>query len=149
MNIQQRTFPEPTMATALYRGVRGKCPNCGEGPLFRKFLKVSDICPVCHEELCHHRADDLPAYLVMFIVGHIVVSLLLLVETEYHPPMWVHIALWFPLTIALSLGLLQPVKGAVVALQWKLGMHDFGGRPGLNAGLNQKVLLPATHEYTT
>lgn len=117
---------EPTLTTALARGARCKCPNCGEGQLFRKFLKVSDTCSNCGEELLHHRADDLPAYIVMSIVGHIVVGLLLWVEVHYAPPYWVHAALWFPLTLGLTLGLLQPVKGAIVALQWHLGMHGFG-----------------------
>lgn len=117
---------EVTMAQALGRGARCKCPNCGEGELFRKFLKVNDTCPVCGEELYHQRADDMPAYVVMSIVGHIVVGLVFWTEMEYAPPYWVHAMLWGPLTIALALGLLQPVKGAIIAFQWKSGMHGFG-----------------------
>jgi uncharacterized protein (DUF983 family) len=117
---------EFTMSTALMRGATCRCPNCGEGALFRKFLKVNDNCGVCGEALHHHRADDMPAYIVMSIVGHIVIGLLLWVETNFAPDIWVHIALWFPLTLALSLGLLQPVKGTIVAMQWYLGMHGFG-----------------------
>lgn len=116
------------MATALFRGAMCRCPACGEGHLYRKFLKVRDTCEVCSEELHHHRADDMPAYIVMSIVGHVVVGLLLWTETAFAPSIWVHIALWFPLTIALSLGLLQPVKGTIVALQWALRMHGFGPR---------------------
>lgn len=119
---------EPTTTTALLRGFQCKCPACGEGPLFGKFLKVNDTCRVCGEELYHQRADDMPAYIVMSIVGHIVIGLLLWVETEFAPSIWVHIALWFPLTIALSLALLQPVKGTIVAMQWALRMHGFGPR---------------------
>lgn len=109
----------------LWRGFTGHCPNCGKGRLFGKFLKVVDRCDVCGEEMHHHRADDFPAYLVIVIVGHIVVPLVLHVETTYAPSYWVHAALWIPLTLGLSLALLQPVKGAVVALQWQLGMHGF------------------------
>jgi uncharacterized protein (DUF983 family) len=109
----------------LWRGFRSRCPNCGKGHLFRAFLKVTDRCEVCGEEFHHHRADDFPAYLVIIIVGHIVVPLVLHVEFTYAPPLWVHAALWVPLTLFLSLVLLQPVKGAVVALQWSLGMHGF------------------------
>jgi uncharacterized protein (DUF983 family) len=120
------TKPEPATAlTAMWRGFRGRCPNCGEGHVFRSFLKVADKCEVCGEEFHHHRADDFPAYLVIVLVGHIVVPLVLHVETAYAPPYWVHAALWVPLTVALSVGLLQPVKGAVVALQWFAGMHGF------------------------
>ena len=120
------TEAEPASAmTAMWRGFRGRCPKCGEGHVFRAFLKVADACEVCHEEFHHHRADDFPAYLVIVLVGHIVVPLVLHVETAYAPPYWLHAALWIPLTIGLSVGLLQPVKGAVVALQWFAGMHGF------------------------
>ncbi len=119
---------EPTLATAMTRGALCRCPACGEGPLFRKFLKVKDTCDACGEELFHHRADDLPAYVVMSIVGHIVIGLLLWVETSFAPSLWIHVALWAPLTIILSLVLLQPVKGSIVGLQWSLRMHGFGTR---------------------
>jgi uncharacterized protein (DUF983 family) len=113
------------LATAFKRGLRCRCPNCGKGHLFRKFLKVADRCEVCGEDFSHHRADDAPAYFVMLIVGHIVVPLMLLVETEIAPPYWVHAALWIPLTLGLTIGLLQPVKGAIVDWQWAQRMHGF------------------------
>lgn len=120
------TAAEPTMITALARGARCTCPSCGEGPLFRKYLKVVDRCGACGEELHHHRADDMPAYIVMSIVGHIVVGLVLWTEFRYGWPMWLHLSLWLPLTVVLTLALLQPVKGIIVGLQWSLRMHGFG-----------------------
>jgi uncharacterized protein (DUF983 family) len=113
--------------TAVWRGLRGHCPRCGEGRIFRAFLKVADHCPDCGEALHHHRADDLPAYLVMVVVGHVVVGLLLWAENVYHPSFLTHALLWVPLALGLSLAMLQPVKGAVVALQWHAGMHGFAG----------------------
>jgi uncharacterized protein (DUF983 family) len=110
---------------ALSRGWRGRCPNCGSGRMFRAFLKVADHCPACGEALHHHRADDAPAYFVILIVGHIVVPLALAVETVYALSYWTHALLWLPLTVGLSLALLQPVKGAIVALQWAYWMHGF------------------------
>ncbi|WP_333794019.1 DUF983 domain-containing protein [Hyphomicrobium sp.] len=117
---------EPAMSVAVSRGARCKCPACGEGRLFRKFLKVVDTCPACDEPLHHHRADDMPAYIVMSIVGHVVVGLLLWVEFRFGWPVWLHLSLWLPLTVILTLSLLQPVKGTIVALQWGLRMHGFG-----------------------
>lgn len=117
--------PAGATMQAISRGFLGRCPHCGKGRLFRSFLKVTDQCPVCGEEFHHHRADDFPAYLVIFIVGHIVVSLLYSVETQFRPEIWVHLVIWLPLTAILALALIQPVKGAVVALQWVLGMHGF------------------------
>jgi len=110
---------------ALKRGFRGRCPRCGEGKLFRAFLKVDNACSVCCQDFTAHRADDLPAYLVIIIVGHIVVPLALMIETEYAPPVALQLAIYVPLTLIFSLILLQPVKGAVVGLQWALRMHGF------------------------
>lgn len=76
-----------------------RCPNCGQARLFVRFLKVANQCPNCDEELHHHRADDAPSYFVILIVGHLIVGLVVLVEATYHPPYWVHIALWLPLTL--------------------------------------------------
>lgn len=115
---------------AMKRGALCRCPACGEGKIFRKFLKVADECPSCGEELHHHRADDFPAYVVMFIVGHIVVSLILAVELAYRPSYLIHGLMWAPLTLAMTLALLQPVKGAIVGLQWALRMHGFDGKGG-------------------
>jgi uncharacterized protein (DUF983 family) len=103
----------------------GRCPACGEGKLFRAFVKVADQCPACGEDLHHHRADDFPAYLTIFLVGHLVVPLAMYVEIAYQPSYWFHTAVWAPLIIILSIGLLQPIKGMIVALQWHMGMHGF------------------------
>jgi uncharacterized protein (DUF983 family) len=110
---------------AMWRGFRGKCPNCGEGHLFGRFLKVAHSCDHCGEELFHQRADDFPAYLVMVVVGHLVVPAILAVETAYAPPEWLQLAVWLPVTLFASLALLQPTKGAIVGLQWQIGMHGF------------------------
>jgi uncharacterized protein (DUF983 family) len=88
--------------------------------MFWKFLKVVDRCDARGEELHHHRADDFPAYIVISVVGHIVVPAALYVETHFAPS-----ALWLPTTLGLTLGLLQPTKGFIVAAQLNLGMHGF------------------------
>jgi uncharacterized protein (DUF983 family) len=111
--------------TSIKRGFRGRCPRCGEGKLFRAFLKVDDHCSVCQLDFTPHRADDLPAYLVIVIVGHIVVPMALMIETNYAPPVALQLAIYLPMTLVASLLLLQPVKGAVVGMQWALRMHGF------------------------
>jgi len=116
---------ENTASQALLRGLRGRCPACGEGRLFRGFSKVVPACAVCGEDLHHHRADDFPAYLVIVIVGHIVVPLTLYVELAFAPSYWVHALIWAPLIVGLSLAMLQPLKGMIVAMQWQMGMHGF------------------------
>ncbi len=109
----------------LMLGLACKCPKCGEGKLFGKWLKVVDQCEVCGEEFHHHRADDFPAYVVIFILGHVMVTWALWLEEAFSPPFWVHIATTAPLTVVLALAMLQPVKGLIVALQWHIGMHGF------------------------
>ena len=111
--------------TAMKRGFLCRCPRCGEGKMFRAFLKVDDQCPVCALDFTPHRADDLPAYLVIVIVAHIVVPAVLWIETNYSPEIWLQMAIYLPFTFIASIGLLQPVKGAVVGLQWALRMHGF------------------------
>jgi uncharacterized protein (DUF983 family) len=111
--------------SAMKRGFRGRCPRCGEGKLFRAFLKTADNCSACGLDFTPHRADDLPAYLVIVIVGHIVVPMALWIETNYSPAVWLQLSIYLPFTFVASLLLLQPVKGVVVGMQWALRMHGF------------------------
>lgn len=90
------------------------------------FLKVRRSCASCGEELHHHRADDMPAWATILIIGHVLVSGLLAVETAFRPPMWVHWAVWPAVTLGLSMWLLPRIKGMVVAFQWANRMHGFG-----------------------
>ena len=103
-------------------------PRCGEGRLFRAYLKVADSCPACGEELRHHRADDLPPYLAIVIVGHILVGLMLHLEMEYAiAPIW-YVVTMVPAALVLPLVMLPSIKGAVVGLQWANRMHGFDPR---------------------
>ncbi len=120
------------MLQAMGRGARLRCPKCGSRTLFSAYLRVSSSCAACGEELHHHRADDAPPYFTILITGHIVVALLMTVELTYAPPVWLHLLIWLPLTVILSLALLPIVKGAVVGLQWAQRMHGFGQPAGLD-----------------
>ena len=118
-------LPKRDVGRAMRFGALGLCPKCGTGKLFRSYTAVNAECPSCGEEMSHQRADDLPAYVTMLITGHVVVPLMVLVERAYRPEIWVHMSLWLPLTLILSLGLLRPIKGAIIGLQWALYMHGF------------------------
>jgi len=116
MNSEERT---PDIWTCLLRGWRGRCPRCGAGSLFSSFLKMRSHCPACELALEPYRADDAPAYFTIFAVGHVVVPLVLVLERYGgQPPLWVHAALWLPLSVVLALFLLPRIKGAVIALLW-------------------------------
>jgi uncharacterized protein (DUF983 family) len=112
---------------AMKRGLFCRCPNCGQGKLFRAFLKSVDHCAVCDEDYSHHRADDLPAYLTIVLVGHIVVGGFMFTDMVWPMSNWAHLAIWTPLTLILALAFIQPIKGAVIGLQWAMRMHGFGG----------------------
>lgn len=119
-------LPPRDVWQSLKRGWRQKCPCCGEGKIYGKYLKVNDVCPTCGTELFHHRADDAPPYFVMTITGHVIVGGILMTERIFSPPMWVELAVWLPVTVLLSLLLLPRVKGALIGYQWALRMHGFG-----------------------
>jgi uncharacterized protein (DUF983 family) len=118
--------PDRPLWPAMKRGWGLSCPCCGTGRIFGGFLKVEPACKTCGTELHHHRADDAPPYFTMFIVGHVVIALLLIVERKYAPEIWVHLVLWLPMTVLMSLWLLPRIKGAFIAQQWALRMHGFG-----------------------
>lgn len=111
---------------SMGRGLLCRCPACGKGHLFKAFLKVADTCNHCGEELHHQRADDAPPYFTMMIVGHTVIPAMVIVERVWHPDMLLQMAFWLPAIFVLTIALLQPVKGAIVGLQWALRMHGFG-----------------------
>lgn len=125
----------PSFWTAIGRGIKCRCPHCGEGKLFRAFLKVADNCPVCAEDYTHQRADDMPAWLDILIVGHILTPMVAWMEMTYHPEAWVHLVIWTPVTLLLSIGFLQSIKGGVVALQWSMGMGGFEAAKQRRLGL--------------
>ena len=117
--------PHRALWPAIRNGLKCRCPQCGEGRLFRSYLKVADSCERCGTELHHHRADDAPPYIVITIVGHIAVGALLHFELTHalHPMTYLWIMI--PLIVAMSLALLPITKGAIVGLQWARYMHGF------------------------
>ncbi|MGL4727389.1 MAG: DUF983 domain-containing protein [Bosea sp. (in: a-proteobacteria)] len=124
-SVASETASERDWRVAVGRGIRCRCPACGEGKLYNGFLKPVAACEACGEDLSHQRADDMPPYIVITIVGHIVVGGMLLAERFGEWSMATHMMVWISLTIILAIGLLQPVKGGVIGLQWALRMHGF------------------------
>ena len=111
---------------AVLRGLKRRCPNCGQGHMFASYLKVADTCPECGEELHHHRADDGPAYLTILLVGHILGFVIHIMWVEVRPEPLTMALVLSAGAIALSLYLLPRMKGMVVGIQWARRMHGFG-----------------------
>ncbi|MFN3523877.1 MAG: DUF983 domain-containing protein [Phenylobacterium sp.] len=102
----------------LLAGLTGRCPNCGEGHLFEGFLRVAPRCEACGFDLAKADSGDGPAVFVILIAGFIVAFGALFTEFALHPPVWVHLVLWLPATLVISLLLLRPLKGIMLAAQF-------------------------------
>jgi uncharacterized protein (DUF983 family) len=102
----------------LLSGAAGRCPSCGEGPLFEGFLKVSPRCEACGYDLAKADSGDGPAVFVILIAGFIVAFGALFTEVAFNPPVWVTLIIWLPMTLAISLALLRPMKGLMLAAQF-------------------------------
>lgn len=118
-----------TLAGSIGAGLSCACPRCGRGKLFRGFLSLRARCDVCGLDYSFADSGDGPAVFIMFLAGAIVVGAALVTEALYHPPYWVHAALWLPLIFILTLGPLRPMKGLMIALQYhhKAAESRFGG----------------------
>jgi uncharacterized protein (DUF983 family) len=102
----------------IARGLRCRCPRCGEGKLLRGFLTLRPACEHCGLDYGFAGAGDGPAVFVILIGGAIVVFAALITEVVYQPPYWVHAALWLPLVLLVTLAPLRPIKGLMIALQY-------------------------------
>lgn len=116
--------PQPSFATALARGLRGRCPACGEGRLFWRYLKVSPRCQECDHDLGRYPADDGPAYFTILLVGHLVVAPLLLFPIIWQAPALMIVpATLLPLA-GLTLAVLPRVKGGFIGALYAIGVRD-------------------------
>lgn len=122
--------PARSVAQAVLRSLRRRCPQCGEGRLFAGYLKTAPQCEACGLDISGHRADDLPPYLTILLVGKLVISGLLAMETAFAPPAWFAYGFWAVATVALCVTILPYVKGAVLGLQYAWRMHGFAEPSG-------------------
>lgn len=110
---------------AMARGARGRCPRCKKAKLFRRFLKPRARCPSCGQDWTHQQADDFPAYVSILVTGHLMAPLIIALVRDTDLSVTALVAIILPLAMALMIGLLQPAKGAIIALQWWFGIHGF------------------------
>lgn len=109
----------PAPRSVLVAGLRGACPRCGTGKIFSGFLKLAPRCNSCQLDLGFADSGDGPAVFVSLFGGFVVVAAALWVELAYEPPLWVHFLVFLPLTLLVCLGLLRPMKGVLIALQYR------------------------------
>jgi uncharacterized protein (DUF983 family) len=119
--------PPAAQVSVVAAALLCRCPRCGRGPLYEGLLKVAPRCGACGLDLEAQDAGDGPAVFVILILGALVVGLAILVEVLFEPPLWVHVALWTPFTIAAAILLLRPLKAGLIALQYR--HRALGGGP--------------------
>jgi len=100
-------------------GFLGRCPRCGGGKLFKRFVDLAPACDACGLDYGFADSGDGPAVMVTLLAGFVVVGAALVVEVKYEPPMWLHLAIFLPLTLIVCLGMLRPLKGVLVSLQYR------------------------------
>jgi len=125
-----KSYPIRSNGETVRLGFAGKCPRCAEGRMYERYLKVADKCPVCGLVLSEHDAGDAAVVPALLILGTVLVALALWVEFTYEPAVWVHVALWGPLGMGLTLWLLPRLKGIGIALQHKHRSTSEPTRPG-------------------
>ncbi|MFN3668914.1 MAG: DUF983 domain-containing protein [Brevundimonas sp.] len=121
---------QPARIDPIRAGLLCRCPHCGEGPLFSGFLKVVDRCAACGFDFTRLNTGDGAAIFIMQIAGGIVVFGVLFVQVAYSPPIWAMLLVALPLVAVLSVGLMRPGKGVMIALQMRSSPEGGGGRVG-------------------
>jgi uncharacterized protein (DUF983 family) len=120
------TKPAERLPSPLATGIACRCPRCGEGRLFRAYLKVVPVCESCGLDLGFAENADGPAVFIIFIVGFVILGAAAIVENMFHPAPFIHLLLWLPATVILSLLLLPPFKATMIALQYHNGAGSHG-----------------------
>ncbi|QDH74414.1 DUF983 domain-containing protein [Brevundimonas sp. M20] len=117
---------KPARIDPIRAGLLCRCPNCGQGPLYAGFLKVVDRCEACGFDYSRLNTGDGAAIFIMQIAGGLVVFSALFAMIAWNPPIWLLLVIALPLVAGLSIGLMRPGKGVMIALQMrnKAGQHD-------------------------
>lgn len=118
-------FLPASFGAAVWRAARGRCPRCGQAHLFTRWLKPHSACPACAQDWSHQRADDFPAYIAILLTGHLLAPVIIALVSDFDLSPGLLAAILLPLAVAMMLAMLQPAKGAVIALQWWHGLHGF------------------------
>lgn len=100
-------------------GLSGCCPRCGAPTLFRSFLSFADCCTRCGLDFTAFNVGDGPVVFLTLGIGTVVTILALWVESSFGPPWYVHLLLWVPLTLLLTIALLRVGKGWLLALEFR------------------------------
>lgn len=110
------TLLAPTVAQAALKGL---CPCCGARSLFATWTRFAPACPACGLDFSTFDVGDGPAAFLTLILGAIIVALAIVLELTVHPPLWVHLLIWVPVTWAGVIGSLRIAKAALIAVEYR------------------------------
>ncbi len=86
--------------------------------MFAGLITFAPRCKNCGLDFAAFNVGDGAASFIILIVGAIVVGLAMWLELSVGPPWYVHVVLWGPLTLLLSLALMRVTKAALLALEF-------------------------------
>ncbi|HEY8614770.1 DUF983 domain-containing protein [Phenylobacterium sp.] len=109
---------------SVSRGLKHRCPACGKGALFRKYLKVAERCEVCDLDLQRYPADDGPAYLTILLVGHLIVAPLFFFPIVWESPAYLSLPILLGSLSVITLMALPRIKGGWIGLMYAIGVTD-------------------------
>lgn len=122
LNAAERRKRGPILR-CMARGLMLRCPKCGEGRVLRRFLEPNPACACCGENYSHIRTDDFAPWLGIFVIGHLLVPLAILVETWFHPSVPMHAAIWAVVGMEMVFFFLPRAKGMALGLMWSLNLR--------------------------
>ena len=110
---------------SLARGLRGRCPHCGRGRMFYRYLKVEPVCQGCGHDLDRYPSDDGPAYFTVLIVGHLVVVPFLILGAGliWKAPLWILVPSALAAFATVTLIALPIIKGGVIGVLYALDIN--------------------------
>jgi uncharacterized protein (DUF983 family) len=112
----------PDLLLGLRRGIHRRCPACGQGPLFRGYLEVRSVCPICANDNAQYPSDDFAPYITIFLVLHLMIPILIVADRAWQPSVWIEMVVAMPIFLLATLVLLPFVKGGVIGFAWAFGV---------------------------
>jgi uncharacterized protein (DUF983 family) len=132
---------EVSLKTAIRRAVLGRCPACGEGKLFRSYLRQVENCEACGERFGHIRADDAAPWGTIILVGHVFLPFAFMVDVDFMP-LWAAMTMWAVLFSALALAVLPRSKALFLAILWQTRAPGYKQVEIASPGVHGRVSSP-------
>jgi uncharacterized protein (DUF983 family) len=124
MTSSKLDSPAHNVWSAIGHGLRGRCPNCGQGRLYHNFIEPVETCPTCAEPLGRYNVGLLLPFVVIMIVAHVLIGVMLSMEVGGKNNAGTYLSVMVPLSVIIPLAVLRSVKGALIAILWARGLSD-------------------------